>query len=148
MYRPIGLAPAGTSTINAGRGSGYADRRRAAADRLLLAESLATRLEAAVRPDPAVGDAASIDPDGVLRACVRALVPLAHRDASFDALVSLGPDHAWAARLTHGADGALAVELVRGAGRQAGPEHPPTPSESRIAAELASLLWAGGVAER
>jgi len=150
VYRPIGLAPAGTSTINAGRGSGYADRRRAAADRLLLAESLSTRLEAAVCTDPAARDGAPIDADGTLRACVRALVPLAHRTPSFEALVSLGPDHEWAARVAHGPNGP-SVELVRGPGRAVvavAVAHEPTAPENQIASELAALLWTGVLTER
>jgi len=147
-YRPIGLAPAGTTTMQAGRTSTYADRRRAAADRLQLAEKLTTRLEAAVhRPEEAAPDGTPIDPDGVLRASVRALVPLAHRYGEVDLLVSVGPDHAWAAHLTHGADGP-AVELVPGPGRPESPSSPATPSEARIAAELAAWLRTGEVPTR
>jgi hypothetical protein len=147
VYRPIGLAPASTSAIHAGRASTYADRRRAAADRLMLAESLSTRLDAAVTSDPKAGDGLPIDPDGALRACVRALVPQAHRDPTFDAMVSLGPDHEWAARLSHGDDGLL-LELVPGPGRPAAPDHAPTASQAHVAAELAALLWTGTVATR
>ena len=150
MYRPIGLAPLATPTIAAGTGSSYADRRRAAAERLLLAESLSTRLEAAVCTDPAARDGAPIDADGTLRACVRALVPLAHRTPSFEALVSLGPDHEWAARVAHGPNGP-SVELVRGPGRAVvavAVAHEPTAPENQIASELAALLWTGVLTER
>lgn len=152
MYRPIGLVPVGTSNVHAGRASTYADRRRAAADRLLLAETLTTRLDAAVCPDLAATDGSPIDPDGALRACVRALVPLAHRctdpgEAGAELMVSVGPDHAWAARLRHGPDG-LAVDLVPGPGRPAAPAHPPTLVEAGIATELATWLWAGAVSGR
>ena len=147
MYRPIGLAPVGPSTIAAGQAGSYADRRRAAADRLLLAESISTRLDAAVRTDATTPDGLAPDPDGTLRACVRALVPLAHRDPGFEATVSLGPDHRWAARLTHG-PGGPSVELVRGPGRPVASEHPVAEPEARIAAELAALLWTSTVRER
>jgi hypothetical protein len=144
VYRPIGLASSGVSTINAGRASTYADRRRAAAERLRLAENLSTRLEAVVRPDPAAGDGASLDPDGVLRACVRALVPTVTRHAGLDVMVSIGPDHAWAARVRQGEDG-VAVDLVHGPGA-------PLPStgvsQTQVVADLATWLWTGEVTPR
>jgi hypothetical protein len=128
--------------IHAGRASSYADRRRAAADRLLLAENLSTRLDAAVHPDPATADGAPIDPDGVLRASVRALVPLARRNPAVEVMVSVGPEHTWAARLSHGPDGPV-VDLVRGPGRPPAADRLIAGSESRIAAELATWLRTG-----
>lgn len=145
MYRPLGLAPAAPSTIHAGRASSYADRRRAAADRLELAESLTTRLDAAVhRPGSPDSPDSPVDPHGVLRACVRALVPLAQREEGFEAVVSLGPDHVWAARLGHGLDG-LVVDLVPGPGRPRGAAPEAVGDGTRVAAELADWLWAGSV---
>ena len=174
MYRPIGLAPVGTSNVHAGRASTYADRRRAAADRLQLAETLTTRLDAAVPADLAATDGSPIDPDGVLRACIRALIPLAQRGTGTapgglapaapdparpaagrpdptrpaatgpELMVSIGPDHAWAARLSQGPDG-LSVDLVPGPGRPGVPDRPPTPTEAGVATELATWLWSGAV---
>jgi hypothetical protein len=128
----------------AGRASSYADRRRAAADRLSRSQDLASRLSAAV--DPAFDQASDspIDPDGVLRASVRALVPLAYRNPAFDVTVSLGPDQVWAVRVRHGQEG-LVAELVPGQ-RSAGTPRDVSGSETRIAAELAAWLWNGEVA--
>jgi hypothetical protein len=147
-YRPIGLASSGPSTIHAGRASTYADRRRAAAERLSLAEDLNSRIDAAVHaPAEIAPDGVPIDPSGVLRAAIRALVPLTHRTPDLDVLVSLGPDHRWAAHLRHGPDG-VSVELVAGSGRPQSAPHPPSASEAQIAAELAAWLWTGEVNPR
>ncbi|HEY6794992.1 MAG TPA: hypothetical protein VI248_09960 [Kineosporiaceae bacterium] len=68
VYRPIGLAAVGTSPLDAGRASACPDRRRAAADRLRLAENLTTRLDAAVHgPEQGAADGTPIDPDGAPR---------------------------------------------------------------------------------
>ena len=177
-YRPIGLAALGASTIHTGRASTYADRRRAAAERLSLAADLSVRLDAVVG-SPAKARATkqataeqageAIDPDGVLRAAIRALLPLAHRTDRFDLAVSLGPDHRWAARLT-GDDSGLQVDLVPWSA--AGPvvtgsivtgpivigpivtgstlngPGADAPSEAEIAHDLADLVWAGEVGAR
>jgi hypothetical protein len=186
-YRPIGLVALGASTIHAGRASTYADRRRAAAERLSLAADLSVRLEAvagapaqartaqartaqasagASSPEPA---GTAIDPDGVLQAAIRALLPLAHRSQRLDLAVSLGPDHRWAARLTRG-DNGLQVDLVPWsptgpgvagpavasptvasptvAGRTGSAPGVSDPSEARIAHELADLVWSGEVGAR
>ncbi|MDQ1289959.1 MAG: hypothetical protein QG622_3525 [Actinomycetota bacterium] len=150
-YRPIGLSTAAGSTIIPGRGT-YADRRRAVAERLSRTADIAQRLDAAVNvpfegPSPRTADDPHpVDPDGVLRASVRALLPLACRRPGFDVVISLGPDHRWAARIEHGADGVTAG-LVRAA------DHPvdtdeDTGSASEVAAELAALLWSGTVSAR
>lgn len=121
-YRPIGLSSASSSTIIAGRATSYADRRRAAAARLSQTADLARRLEAAVTaPEPDVVATAEIDPDGTLRACLRALMPLAHRTEGFDVTVSLGTAHRWAAHIHRDLDG-VSAELVPGPGpRLSGP---------------------------
>src|SRR5450755_2801528 len=96
-FRPMDLAPLGASMIPAGRASSYADRRRAAAERLSAAADVSTRLEAALdRPVEPERTASPIDPDGVLRAAIRALLPLAYRIDGFEVTVSLGPGHEWA----------------------------------------------------
>src|SRR5450755_150777 len=64
-YRPMDLAPLGVSTVQASRESTYADRRRAAAERLSVAAELKTRLDAAVDL-PVEQSTSPIDPDGVL----------------------------------------------------------------------------------
>jgi hypothetical protein len=151
-YRPIGLSSASSSTIIAGRATSYADRRRAAAERLSRDADLTHRIEAAVAvPAPDVVTTAPIDPDGVLRSAVRALVPIAHRTEGFDVRVSLGPEHRWAVHVRREGDGvsadlvpvalvAAAAGVEGGAGRSA--------SEAEIAADIASLVWAGGAVSR
>lgn len=150
-YRPLGLSTAGTSTIIAGRATSYADRRRAAAERLSRAAQISQRLDAVVGgPSTNVAAVVPIDPDGTLRAAIRALIPLAHRVDDFDVTISLGPSHHWAARIRRGPDG-VAAELVPGAGRgdQAGFADADTAaSEAEIAAELAALLRAGKAGAR
>jgi hypothetical protein len=141
----MGLSSAASSTIIAGRATSYADRRRAAAERLSKVADIARGLD---------------DVDGTLRASVRALVPLASRTDGFDVTVSLGPDHRWAARIRRDGDGVTA-ELVAGAGATGAPRAAgatgaaaevapagPQSSEARIAAELATLLWNGEVRTR
>ena len=82
-----------------------------------------------------------LDPDGVLRACVRTLVGLAYRTPGFDVSVSSGPDHSWALRL-HRAGGGLRAQLLRAvAGTDEGPPVELTPSPALLEAELATLLW-------
>lgn len=163
-YRPIGLSSSAGSTIIAGRGTSYADRRRAAAERLSKTANITQRLEAAVavpatEAADVVIDAEPIDPDGTLRASIRALIPIAHRIEGFDVTVSLGPAHRWAVSIRRGPDGVIA-DLVPGAGAGAGaagtgrgPGVPRTsvqtgPSEAEIVAELAALLWNGEVGIR
>ena len=160
------LAPLGASTIHASRASTYADRRRAAAERLSVAADLKTRLDAAVDLPAEHAPAASpIDPDGVLRAAIRALLPLAYRTDGFDVTVSLGPDHEWAAHLSKGARGLIA-ELVPGprhasaldpsmagpagaaVSAASGPPAGASASEAQIAGELAELVWSGEVGAR
>src|SRR5664280_1348107 len=124
------LAPMSAPTITTGRVGSYADRRRAAAERLSAAANLTTQLEAALdAPEEQQRSAAPIDPDGVLRAAVRVLLPLAYRTAGFEVTVSLGPDHEWAARLSIGPSGPVA-ELVPGAGRAGNGARTATPSAS------------------
>jgi hypothetical protein len=147
-YGPNGQPTSGSSTIHAGRPSTYADRRRAAAERLLLAEALDDRIAAAVHTPPDAGQVQPpIDPDGVLRAGIRALAALAHRVPDLDVMVSIGPDHRWAAHLRSGPDG-LAVDLVPGPGRPENSSHLVAASEAQIAAELAAWLWTGEVTTR
>ncbi|HEX2808367.1 MAG TPA: hypothetical protein VHN80_19560 [Kineosporiaceae bacterium] len=161
-YRPMDLAPLGASTIQASRASTYADRRRAAAERLSVAADLKTRLDAAMDlPVEQAQSTSPIDPNGVLRAAIRALLPLAYRTDGFDVTVSLGPDHEWAAQLSRGPQG-LVAELVPGpkhpcatdlsrTPRAAGPSGPSTgvsASEAEIAGELADLVWSGEVGVR
>jgi hypothetical protein len=156
------LAPLGASTVQASRASTYADRRRAAAERLSVAAELKTRLDAAVDlPVEQSRSTSPIDPDGVLRAAIRALLPLAYRTDGFEVTVSLGPDHEWAAQLSKG-PGGLVAELVPGRklspvggpstavpiGAPSGPAAAVSASEAQIAGELADLVWAGGVGAR
>jgi hypothetical protein len=82
-----------------------------------------------------------LDPDGVLRACVRTLVGLAYRTPGFDVSVSSGPDHSWALRLHHSGDGLRAQLLRAVAGTGEGPQVELTPSPAELEAELATLLW-------
>lgn len=154
-YRPLGLSSAAPSTIIAGRATSYADRRRAAAERLSTMAQIAERLDAAVEgPSATSAASAPIDPEGTLRSSIRALIPLAYRSENFDVTVSLGPGHEWAARIRRGPDG-VSVELVPGPGaegrdavRAEGAEGQASASEAEIAAELASLLWTGEVTGR
>jgi hypothetical protein len=160
------LASLSASTIHASRASTYADRRRAAAERLSVAADLKTRLEAAVDiPAEHTRSTSPIDPDGVLRAVIRALLPLAYRTDGFDVTVSLGPDHQWAAQLSKG-PGGLVAELVPGprhgtaaaaaaaaagtapAGAASGSANALSTSEAEIAGELADLVWSGEVGAR
>jgi hypothetical protein len=148
-YRPIELSSAAGSTINVGPRTTYADRRRAAAERLSKTADIAQQLDAAVKvtpegvPSEAVGEPGPVDPDGTLRASIRALLPLAYRSSGFDVTVSLGPEHHWAARLRHDPDGVTA-ELVPGAGRSPD-HHQVTTAQGEVAAELAAWLWSGAV---
>jgi hypothetical protein len=143
-YRPIGLSSASSSTIIAGRATSYADRRRAAAERLSKTADITRRIEAVVSvPAPDVVSEAPIDPDGTLRASIRALLPVAHRSEGFDVTVSLGPDHWWAARIRKDGDG-VSAEIVPGTGRGPG-RIVFAEDESRVASELATLLWSGEV---
>lgn len=148
-YRPIGLSSASSSTIIAGRATSYADRRRAAAERLSKTADITRRIEAVVsvpaQDAPDVVADAPIDPDGTLRASIRALIPIAHRTEGFDVTVSLGPAHLWAARVRRDGDGVNA-ELVPGSGRRGGAVF--ADDERRVASELATLLWAGEVGPR
>ena len=156
-YRPIGLSAAAGSTIIAGRATSYADRRRAAAERLSKTADITQRLDAAVTVPAATSAAADvasgtrpIDPDGTLRASIRALIPVAHRTEGFDVTVSLGPSHQWAARIRRGPDGVTA-DLVPGPARLLGAPRPGVEtglSEAEIVAELAALLWNGEVGIR
>jgi hypothetical protein len=156
------LAPLGDSMVRASRASTYADRRRAVAERLSIAADLKSRLDAAVDlPVEQSRSTSPIDPDGVLRAAIRALLPLAYRTDGFDVTVSLGPDHAWAAHLSKG-PGGLVAELLPGGklspaggpstavpiGMPSGPADAVSASEAQIAGELADLVWAGGVGAR
>jgi hypothetical protein len=146
-YRPLGLSSPSSNTIIAGRATSYADRRRAAADRLSKTADLTRRIEAAVTvPAPDVATGVPIDPDGTLQASIRALIPLAYRTEGFDVTVSLGPDHRWAARVRRDEDG-VSAELIPGDGRRAG-KITFAADERRVASELASLLWAGEVGTR
>lgn len=97
-------------------------------------------------PSEALGEQGLVDPDGTLRASIRALLPLAYRSPGFDVTVSLGPEHHWAARVRHTPDGVTA-DLVPGAGRSSG-RLEVTTSEAEVAAELASWLWSGAVNPR
>jgi hypothetical protein len=156
------LAPLSAPTIPMGRASGYADRRRAAAERLSAAADLSVRLDAALDPPPEQERSTSpIDPQGVLRSAIRALLPLAYRTEGFEVTVSLGPDHAWAARLSMEPTGLMA-QLVPGLGRQdrnalpgmtsmsgaSGPHVVVGTSEAEIAGQLADLVWSGEVGTR
>jgi hypothetical protein len=151
-YRPLGLSSTAPSTIIAGRATSYADRRRAAAERLSKTEQITQHLDAAVE-EPAETSTTSVpvDPDGTLRASIRALIPLAYRMENFDVTVSLGPGHEWAARIRRGSDGVSAefVPVSGACGRTAAPpDGQASASEAEIAAELASLLWTGEVKGR
>jgi hypothetical protein len=115
-------------------------------------EQIAERLDAAVEgPSVTSATCAPIDPEGTLRASIRALIPLAYRVENFDVTVSLGPGHEWAARIRRSPDG-VSAELVPGPGagdRSAvRTEGSVSASEAEIAAELASLLWPGEVTGR
>jgi hypothetical protein len=155
-YRPLGLSSVAPSTIIAGRATSYADRRRAAAERLSKTDQISQRLDAVVEgPTGVGGPTAPIDPDGTLRSAIRALLPLAYRVDDFDVTVSLGPDHRWAARIRRTSDGVSAELLAvpAGPGGSVGAAAGPgtgqvTASEAEIAAELASLLWTGEVKAR
>jgi len=87
-------------------------------------------------------EAAGLDPDGVLRACVRTLVGLAYRTPGFDVSVSSGADATWSLRLHHAGDGLRAQLLRAAAGATQGPQVELTPSPALLEAELATLLWA------
>ena len=97
-----------------------------------------------VCPEPQEGiqEDPDLDPDGVLRACVRTLVGLAYRTPGFDVSVSSGPDHTWALRLHHAGDGLRAQLLRAAAGTGEGPQVDLTPSPALLETELATLLWA------
>jgi len=86
-------------------------------------------------------DADGLDPDGVLRACVRTLVGLAYRTPGFDVSVSSGADATWSLRLHHAGDGLRAQLLRAAAGASEGPQVELTPSPALLEAELATLLW-------
>jgi sugar phosphate isomerase/epimerase len=150
-YRPIGLSSAGDSTIISQRAT-YADRRRAAAERLSRTADITQRLDAAVAVSPggspsgSPDDPVPIDPDGTLRACVRVLLPFAYRSCGFDVTVSLGPGHEWAARIHHGPDG-VTVGLERGSGHDPASDQD-VGLEGTVAVELAALLWSRAVCSR
>ena len=160
-YRPLDLVPLGVPA-GAGRRDTYADRRRAAAERMSVAADLDSRLAAAVDcPGDGAPSRSRIDPDGVLRAAIRALLPLAYKTEGFDVTVSLGPDHAWSARLIMTSSGLQAHLLPSSpeGGRSSDSPGCPQPggvasqpfdgsSEAEIAGELAELVWSGGVGPR
>lgn len=174
-YRPLALSSAARSIVLGGRTS-YADRRRAAAERLSTTAEITQRLDTVIEVTGAEAESAGpsvpIDPDGTLRAAVRALLPLAYRTDDFDVAVSLGPGHRWAARIRRSGSG-ICTELIPGPGSAptavvpssvvpssvvpspAGPSSsggaPPAGpglSEAEIAAELAALLWSSQVGSR
>jgi hypothetical protein len=108
----------------------HIDRREAVSRRLAATAELLARIEDALSgtaadaaaiadagqsssfsfPDvPAAG--VLIDPDGSLRAAVRAVIGVALREPGFDLRLSTGPDHEWALRLHHSQTG-LTAQLV------------------------------------
>jgi hypothetical protein len=108
----------------------HVDRREAVSRRLAATAQLLARIEEALSgtaadaaaiadagqsssfsfPDVPDGDV-PIDPDGSLRAAVRAVIGVAQREVGFDLRLSTGPDHEWALRLHHGEIG-LTAQLV------------------------------------
>ena len=144
-YQPLGPAQWRSSVAGPGRRArSYADRREAAADRLSMADELLSGLEAQVEQVTATGIA--VDPDGVLVGAVSALIPLALRTDGYDVVVSLGPDHAWGARLRRTGD-RLHAELLTGA-EPAPPPSAPSNAEAGVAAALADLVRSGEVGRR
>lgn len=76
------------------------DRHLAFQERIDRAKQMVRRAEETCRHlqfgDHTLGE---MDPDGHVRRCVRALLPLAVKDPSFDVTISLGTNRSWGVRL-------------------------------------------------
>ena len=137
------LAPAAIARPRNGGPMSHFQRRQAVAERLSMSGALDEWLEVALNGPP--GQSGPADPDGSLRASVRALIGLGWRTPGYDVQISLGTDHEWAIRLHDTGDG-LAIELVPKRQVAAGSGPATDTGNSGTAAELATLLWSGAVA--
>jgi hypothetical protein len=135
-------------TVTAGRGTTTRQRRESVAERLSAMEAVLEEFDADLVARPPATTRA-LDLYG-LRRIVRALLPLALDDPTFDVTVTVGPTGA-AVRVHHAADLGPTVRLVSGSAVDApSAESPPAEAAppSPVAWELAELLRRGEVGRR
>jgi hypothetical protein len=142
-------------TVTVGRGTTSQQRRESAAERFAVMAAVLDAFDAdvAARPPTHIG---ALD-GSRLRGVVRALLPLALDDPTFDVTVTAGPTGV-AVRVHHPAGLGPVARLVSGSDTEHPPaaehspaaEHPPAAESaaSPVAWELAELLRRGHVGPR
>ena len=127
-------------TVTVGRGTTSQQRRESAAERFSVMSAVLDAFDADVAARPPT-DIGALD-GSRLRRVVRALLPLALDDPTFDVTSTIG-DSGVAVRVHHCADRGLTARIVTGPpGPQRRPAdaEPTDPAGSHVVGELAELL--------
>ena len=136
-------------TVTVGRGTTSQQRRESAAERFSVMSAVLDAFDADVAARPPT-DIGALD-GSRLRRVVRALLPLALDDPTFDVTVTAGPTGV-AVRVHHPPGMGLVARLVSGSDAEhpSAVEHPPAAESaaSPVAWELAELLRRGHLGPR